>query len=369
MTPQDFIAKWGVPDCVPGPSANTVQATPWALCDVLGSAHTGLQGPYAAGGVPEVRPHRWHMNHRWNRKIPGDPDTMPSPERVNAAVIPSKHLRGLLQNLAQRFSAHEGGPSAVPANLDLALPITLSAIPREDTRLLLTRWQNWFAKAYAHLQHKAVANGRWFPPPTSLQLTRQPDGTATAVARFTPGYLALGRDECAACHPRPPAPPRSARPTLRDALDPLPPSANNPVLFKAVPPRAHATVAVPGAPYVAADELPRLARAFEPQGTQLLLTEYVAGFNHHQGHVVVGLIRPGDALVLRPEPHNPHDALAVALHWHHFKLGYVPRNLNQPVAHLLAMGISLHARVVAVPDSAVPWQRVAFGVFMAPLAR
>lgn len=340
----------------------------WQEWACLGSAHTGLLGPFATGAAPEAQPRALRWGHRWNRKTPGDHDAVPSPERINAAAVPPKRLRGLLQNLAQQFSAHAGGPAALPATVDLAQPITLATFPQQNTRLLLARWQHGFAKAYGRLQQKAVANGRWFPPPTSLQLTRQPDGTATAVAQFTPGYVAVGRDECSACHPRPPAPPRSARPTLRSIAAALPPPADNPVLFKVVPPRAHATVAVPGAPFVPSDELPRLARAFEPPGTQVLLTEYVAGFNYHQGHVVIGLIRPGDALVLRPEPHNPRDALAVALHWHQFKLGYVPRNLNQPVAHLLAMGVPLHTRVVAVPHSAVPWQRVAFGVFMAPPA-
>lgn len=331
----------------------TVPVYLWDGCGMLGSAHTGLVGPFAQGGAPKVRPHRWHMHHRFNRKIQGDPDAIKSPQRIHAGAVSVKRLRGLMQETAQRFHAHASTP--LPDSVDLALPITTSTHPRDGTRLLLRSWQQGFARNYAALQQAAVANGRWFPPPASLQLSRLPDGTVTVTAQFAPGYVAQAL-VLTVCHPSPFRPGRPARPSL-SALAAEVQSADAASL--AARPASRDRPAPP------IDQLPELAQPWAPPGTQLLLTDYVAGFNHHQGHVVIDLMRPGDELVLQPEPHNPHDILAVALYWHHFKLGYVPRNLNQPAARLLSMRVSLVARVVATPASQVPWQRVAFAVFMA----
>ena len=278
--------------------------------------------------------------------MPGDPDAIEGPQRIHAGAVSVKRLRGLMVEIAKRAHGHRVINCPLLERVDLAQPIIISAHPSCGTEQLLGRWQHWFAQKYADMQRAAVANGRWFPPPASLQLGRLSDGTVTVTAHFAEGYVAQG-SVVIVCHPPLPRPSRPARPSLRAiAARPLAPAST-------------------GQPAVPADQLPELAQPWAPPGTHLLVADYVAGFNHHQGPVVIEWVRTGDALHLKPEPANPHDALAVALYWHHFKLGYVPRNLNQAVARLLTMQVPLVARVVATPASQVPWQRVAFAVFMA----
>ena len=56
----------------------------------------------------------------------------------------------------------------------------------------------------------------------------------------------------------------------------------------------------------------------------------------------------GETLVLRREPSNPYDALAIeVLTRSGFKLGYVPRRDNEPFARLIDDGRSVIARVAA----------------------
>lgn len=285
------------------------------------------------------------MPARFNRKIPGDPDGIEGPQRSNAAAVSVKRIRGLLAELAKQFHAHGAANAWKQGSVDLAQPVTAATHPHESTRQLLAYWRTWFARHYGKAQQAAVANGRWFPPPVCLQLTHLPDGTLTVCAKFTSGYMAQS-DEVTVCHPRQPS---TARPPLRL-------------------PSVHAATPKVPSPVVPAEQLGNVAHPWAPPGTQLLMADHVAGFSYYQGRVVIDLIRPGDALTLQPEPHNHHDALALAIFWQQFKLGYVPHSVNQPVARLLAMGVPLTARVVATPASQVPWQRVAFAVFMTPPA-
>ena len=96
------------------------------------------------------------------------------------------------------------------------------------------------------------------------------------------------------------------------------------------------------------------ARAREPaptkQGWSLVLREtYVAGAPYYEARRVVGGLRPGDALVLRREPDNAYDDLAIEVFTAAGpKLGYVPRADNEPFARLMDAGKAVTAEVISV---------------------
>lgn len=81
---------------------------------------------------------------------------------------------------------------------------------------------------------------------------------------------------------------------------------------------------------------------FDPRNI-LLLQSNVAGFRYYRGQNVWPEIKPGDPVILKREPCNPHDRKAVALYWFNQKLGYVPRVDNSVIANLLDQGASLNA--------------------------
>ena len=98
------------------------------------------------------------------------------------------------------------------------------------------------------------------------------------------------------------------------------------------------------------------ARAREPaptptmQGWSLVLREtYVAGTPYYEAGRVGGDLRPGDALVLRREPDNAYDDLAIEVFTAAGpKLGYVPRADNEPFARLMDAGKAVTAEVIDV---------------------
>lgn len=81
------------------------------------------------------------------------------------------------------------------------------------------------------------------------------------------------------------------------------------------------------------------------QEIELLNTE-VAGTRYHQAAEHLDALGPGVELLLRRQPQNPHDALAVEVlssDW--IKLGYLPRQKNEPIARLMDAGKMLFARI------------------------
>ena len=78
----------------------------------------------------------------------------------------------------------------------------------------------------------------------------------------------------------------------------------------------------------------------------------VAGLAHHRWKEISPLAVPGSRLELRAEPGNPHDRYAVAVYWPGMaggvKIGYLPRNTNHVVSHLLRQGIPVSATLKAI---------------------
>lgn len=103
-----------------------------------------------------------------------------------------------------------------------------------------------------------------------------------------------------------------------------------------------------------------------PLGPEVVLADFIAGFQYHAGPALEAELQPGHPLDLVPEPENPHDALAVRIDWRGHKLGYVPRPKNAAVAARLARGEPLRARILSVERAAGPWARVEFAVEAAP---
>src|SRR5262245_60134451 len=77
----------------------------------------------------------------------------------------------------------------------------------------------------------------------------------------------------------------------------------------------------------------------------LVQSSPLAGFRYHAAAEVWEQLRLGDALELRREPDNPHDANAVAIAWRGHKLGYLPRRENAAAAWGLDRGQRLSARI------------------------
>jgi hypothetical protein len=94
----------------------------------------------------------------------------------------------------------------------------------------------------------------------------------------------------------------------------------------------------------------------------LLQQSPVAGFQHHDGERLWRLLRVGTALRLVREPDNVHDVNAVALHFHRYRIGYLPAMENTAVSQLMDRGERLDARIVALALDPDPWERVRVAV-------
>lgn len=84
-----------------------------------------------------------------------------------------------------------------------------------------------------------------------------------------------------------------------------------------------------------------------PFAREIMLIEcHVAGTSFREVRSVEPLLLPESFLVLRREPKNPHDELAIMIlteQGHH--LGYVPRAKNEALARLMDAGKLLFARI------------------------
>ena len=58
---------------------------------------------------------------------------------------------------------------------------------------------------------------------------------------------------------------------------------------------------------------------YEP--SRNLFSFHIAGFQHHDGALVLGELKAGDTLELVPERDNPYDAEAIAVKFHGTRLG------------------------------------------------
>jgi hypothetical protein len=90
-----------------------------------------------------------------------------------------------------------------------------------------------------------------------------------------------------------------------------------------------------------------------------LIETFVAGTRYYEAAAAIGSLQPGTPLVLRRQPQNPHDDLAIEVFAPNgFKLGYVPRSHNAALAALADAGKRLASEVTSVdsfePDEWAP---------------
>ena len=89
--------------------------------------------------------------------------------------------------------------------------------------------------------------------------------------------------------------------------------------------------------------------ALKPFAREIMLIEcHVAGTSYREVKSIEPSLAPGAFLVLKREPNNPHDALAIMIFdvsGHH--LGYVPRAKNEALARLMDAGKLLFGRMDA----------------------
>lgn len=98
-----------------------------------------------------------------------------------------------------------------------------------------------------------------------------------------------------------------------------------------------------------------------------LLDCHVAGTSHLELEEIEPALLVGETLVLRREPDNQHDPLAIlVLDRHGTKLGYLPRAKNEVLAHLMDAGKLLYAQVAA-KEWVGGWLKIEISVSMRDL--
>jgi hypothetical protein len=108
--------------------------------------------------------------------------------------------------------------------------------------------------------------------------------------------------------------------------------------------------------------VPATPRAPAPARRVLLQQSPLAGFQYHHGESLWPLLRAGAALVLVREPGNRHDPKAVALHFRHRRIGYLPQLENTAVSQLMDRGEKLSAHIIALARDPDPWKRMRVAV-------
>src|SRR5690625_526727 len=122
---------------------------------------------------------------------------------------------------------------------------------------------------------------------------------------------------------------------------------------RSIPSSARWPVAEPGAlvPQHSAETLALLTRGDLPLPYArdiLLLSCTVAGTSYRELDDVAPSLAPGQELVLRREPENPHDELAIRVQLADGTLlGYIPRRKNEILARLMDTGKMLVAQLIS----------------------
>ena len=95
-----------------------------------------------------------------------------------------------------------------------------------------------------------------------------------------------------------------------------------------------------------------------------LMGTNVAGTGYHEAAVEAKSLKAGDQLVLKREPDNPHDKLAIAvLGQNGAKLGYIPGSQNGVLARLMDSGKQISAEITAC-EVVDPWTEIDINVSM-----
>ncbi len=169
----------------------------------LGASTCGLVGPFAF-------PFQWtFQRNRGGRKSSRKAmhrltGVKGMPLFIEAVPPPLKRLRNMLQELGEvvlslHYEVDEdfftlfGGEAALndadEVILDFTQALTARACPRYGTWKKFNEQRDRFYKHYAELQRRAVANGRYFPPPTILRARNHRTNGVRMEMGFSEGFL------------------------------------------------------------------------------------------------------------------------------------------------------------------------------------
>jgi hypothetical protein len=170
----------------------------------LGAPNCGLVGPFAF-------PFQWtSQRNRGGRKSSRKSmrrrmDAKGQPLFIEAAPPPIKQLRSLLREFAEHVNLHKteigaeffslfSNPSTPPVDideivLDLTQVLEAHACPRYGTWKLINEQLCKFYKHFAELQQRAIANGRYFPPPSILRVRVHRTQGVCMEMGFSEGFL------------------------------------------------------------------------------------------------------------------------------------------------------------------------------------
>lgn len=100
-----------------------------------------------------------------------------------------------------------------------------------------------------------------------------------------------------------------------------------------------------------------------PRDPLFLLETHVAGTAYYRAAAVIDRLAPDQALILRREPTNRFDKMAIEVFSRdEDKLGYVPRVENRPFARLMDAGHRITATISRVKPA--DWDRVRLRLFL-----
>ena len=116
----------------------------------------------------------------------------------------------------------------------------------------------------------------------------------------------------------------------------------------------------------------RSGRALKKKGAIMyepsrnLMNFYVAGFQHHEGALVLSQLKTGDELTLEAQPDNPYDSQAIAIKGRGEMLGYVPADQNGMLSVLFHYGHAsiFECRVMQVAPENEPWKQLRVAIFV-----
>ena len=93
---------------------------------------------------------------------------------------------------------------------------------------------------------------------------------------------------------------------------------------------------------------------------------YIAGFTFHEGCMVFSKLKIGTQLRLCREQENKFDPYAVAIYYKGYKLGYIPREMNESIAQFMDLGYTkiFDVRVQRITPEAHPEKQVGVVIFL-----
>lgn len=81
----------------------------------------------------------------------------------------------------------------------------------------------------------------------------------------------------------------------------------------------------------------------------------INGMAYYDAATVIAQLSFDDELILKREPLNPYDALAVEVYWGSAKLGYVPKMSNFALAKMLDQGERISAVIADINAAKLPY--------------